>query len=81
MSYDTKGSPNNGAARYRAYCPTCKQYGREFTRYSSAEQVAQGHADDRNHTTCVVDHYGMKVVNSTRQPMPDAQKGAPQDDR
>ncbi|RIQ11881.1 hypothetical protein [Jiangella rhizosphaerae] len=56
------------APTYRAHCPRCRQSGRAFSSYGNAEDAARGHAGKHNHTTHVVDQYGIRVVGSTQRP-------------
>ncbi len=61
-------APPNTPARYRARCPTCPWTGREFSRYTSAEDAARDHAKRRYHDTHVIDHYGLRIAGSTIRP-------------
>ncbi|WP_162605847.1 DUF6349 family protein [Jiangella aurantiaca] len=59
---------SNTPARYRARCPACPWTGREFTRYSHAEEAARDHAKRHFHDTHVIDHYGLRIAGSTIRP-------------
>ena len=54
--------------RYRARCPACPWTGREYSRYSQAEDAARDHAERTVHDTHVIDHYGLRVAGSTIRP-------------
>lgn len=58
----------NTPARYRARCPTCPWTGREYSRYSYAEEAARDHAKRLFHDTHVIDHYGLRITGSTIRP-------------
>ncbi|RIQ13670.1 hypothetical protein [Jiangella rhizosphaerae] len=55
-------------ARYRAHCPACPWTSRDFSRYTTAENAARAHADEKDHTCHVIDQYGLRVTGSTVRP-------------
>nr|WP_157987471.1 DUF6349 family protein [Jiangella endophytica] len=58
----------NTPVRYRARCPKCSWTGREYSRYSHAEEAARDHAKRHFHDTHVIDHYGLRIAGSTIRP-------------
>lgn len=61
-------APERRPVGYRARCPACSWTGREYTRYSRAEDAAREHAKRNFHGTHVIDHYGLRIAGSTIHP-------------